>query len=155
MEYTILFFHACHLCWLPLRISSVVLPPDDQPPLIQCPENTTLLTDSGNSTRLHEFLIDAEDNSNYTTINCSTPVVTYFPLGYTEVMCSAWDNSSNIATCSFHINVIGKNSRIIRKRSLPFLWFTEWELTTIIIITVFCLQQRSNGESNGRGNIKI
>ncbi|XP_072033071.1 hyalin-like [Amphiura filiformis] len=131
---------------------------DDQPPVIQCPPNITLLTDPGNATSLHEWaLLDVYDNSNYASTTCSSSMISYFPLRQTEVMCSALDNSSNVAICNFYIDVIDQespdiicpdNQTLVTDVNLPVatvVWNTSVSDNSGYLPTVVCIP--SNGSS--------
>jgi len=80
---------------------------DTTPPALTCPSNLTLefTSEAGAPTA---FTPEASDLcSPPVTVTCVPPSGSTFPIGTTEVRCTATDRAGNSAGCSFQVNVLG------------------------------------------------
>ncbi len=76
---------------------------DTQPPSIVCPANITM---GGNPCAVVSFTPTVGDNCPGVTTACVPPSGTCVPAGTTAVTCTATDQSSNTASCSFSVTVV-------------------------------------------------
>ena len=80
---------------------------DTTAPTISCPENITVNRTSPEGAIVDFTVPTATDLcSNIVTVQCDPDAGTFFNLGITTVTCTATDNDSNAASCSFDISVI-------------------------------------------------
>ncbi len=63
---------------------------------------------------------DVRSSVGRATVVCVPPAQSIFPLGVTEVNCTATDEAGNSATCSFHV-------RVQLRPDLPYVYFTDFE----------------------------
>jgi HYR domain-containing protein len=79
---------------------------DTQPPAITCPGNIVTNAAAGQSSAVVDYAIPSPtDNCPNPTVICLPPSGSVFPLGTTQVNCTARDNSANTTTCSFTVTV--------------------------------------------------
>jgi len=80
---------------------------DSEPPVITCPNNIIVNTDSGRCDAAKvNFAASATDICSNPTVLCVPPSGSIFPRGTTKVNCIARDVYSNFDTCSFTVTVI-------------------------------------------------
>ena len=80
---------------------------DEEAPEINCPDDVVVEAEPGATTAVVEFgSADASDNCSNTTIVCSSSSGEEFPLGDTEVTCTATDDAGNSASCTFLLQVL-------------------------------------------------
>ena len=79
---------------------------DTEAPTISCPADITVneSTASANSANV-SYSVPATDDSGAVTVNCDPASGSPFPVGTTEVRCTATDPSGNTASCSFNVTV--------------------------------------------------
>jgi hypothetical protein len=77
---------------------------DGEPPVLSVPGNITIETIDQNGTTV-TFDAGATDNSGSTTVVCTPPSGSLFPIGTTTVTCTATDSASNSASASFTVTV--------------------------------------------------
>lgn len=87
-----------------------VTPSDDQPPSLSCPENITQATDPNQCSAIVDFAAIASDNCPCASGEtcpavCNPPSGSMFPVGTTDVTCTATDAVGNTAMCSFTVTV--------------------------------------------------
>jgi len=79
---------------------------DTTPPAIRCPEDVTAECTSPEGARV-EFEVMASDLCDTEVdVDCEPPSGSTFPLGVTEVCCTATDDSGNSADCCFTVTVV-------------------------------------------------
>jgi len=79
---------------------------DTTPPEIRCPDDITAECTSPEGARV-EFEVMASDRcDNDVDVVCDPPSGSTFPLGMTEVCCTATDDSGNMAECCFNVTVV-------------------------------------------------
>ena len=79
---------------------------DSVPPQITCPSDVVVSAAPGQCEASVSFTVTATDNLDPApTITCAPPSGSTFPVGRTTVLCTAWDASGNISTCSFIVSV--------------------------------------------------
>jgi hypothetical protein len=76
-----------------------------QKPVPVCPDAITRTTEPGVHTARVTFTPTASDNSKQVTVTCSPTSGFAFPVGTTEVVCTAVDPSKNSQQCAFNVNV--------------------------------------------------
>lgn len=78
-----------------------------EPPVIDCPEDITVLNDPGTNGAIVNFPdpIVSDNFPNVTSV-CTPPSGSFFPPGNTTVTCTATDAAGNTSTCSFNVRVI-------------------------------------------------
>jgi hypothetical protein len=80
---------------------------DDTPPTITCPDNITVTANLGRGSLVVTYPSPAAaDNCPGTTVACSPPSGSSFPVGTTHVTCTATDGSGNTTTCSLTVTVL-------------------------------------------------
>ncbi len=80
---------------------------DTQPPSITCPGNITVTAATGQTSAVVTFAPTVSDNCPGATFVCVPASGSSFPLGVTNVTCTATDTSSNQASCTFKVAVSG------------------------------------------------
>ena len=92
---------------------------------ISCPSNITVTASAGNCSPVVTFPTPTViDNCPGATISCVPPSGSSFPLGVTNVLCTAVDAQGVQATCGFTVNVIGTPQAVVRlEGNAPFLDF--------------------------------
>ncbi len=83
---------------------NVTFDPDVIPPVVQCPNDTTL-TKCVDNPRVN-FLALVSDNCQGATLSCAPPSGTLFPLGTNVVTCIGTDGAGNKDTCQFNVTVV-------------------------------------------------
>ncbi|WP_085994307.1 HYR domain-containing protein [Oceanobacillus senegalensis] len=79
---------------------------DTEPPRISCSSDLLVEVDPGEEGTVVTYPDPTvTDNCPGVTFSCSPPSGTFFPLGTTEVTCTAEDNAGNMTTCSFTVQV--------------------------------------------------
>jgi hypothetical protein len=80
--------------------------PDLERPVINCSSNIYILCANPNGARV-KYEVTASDNCDPTpTIVCVPPSGSKFPLGCTNVTCTATDNAGNSSSCTFKVCVL-------------------------------------------------
>ncbi|HZG80831.1 MAG TPA: HYR domain-containing protein [Brevibacillus sp.] len=80
---------------------------DTEPPAITCPANIEVIANPGESgTQVHFPAPQVTDNCKVSSVSCSPPSGSFFPIGTTQVTCTATDLAGNIATCPFSVTVL-------------------------------------------------
>lgn len=78
---------------------------DHEAPTMNCPQTVTVGTDPGQcSAVVNDYGVSATDCPG-TTINCSPPPGSTFPVGSTSVTCTATDAAGNSSSCTFNVVV--------------------------------------------------
>ncbi|HXF49458.1 MAG TPA: HYR domain-containing protein [Verrucomicrobiae bacterium] len=76
------------------------------PPLLVCPPNQTANASPGRCDAVVSYPAPtATDNCPKTTVSCTPPSGSTFPVGVSTVTCTATDSSGNKSTCSFTVTV--------------------------------------------------
>lgn len=78
---------------------------DNEPPVPDCPDDITVVTEAGECGATVTFTADVTDNCPGATISCNPPSGTFFPVGTTVVTCTATDAADNTAECTFNVTV--------------------------------------------------
>ena len=81
---------------------------DTQPPAITCPANINIAAEATCPPAINKvvsFAATASDNCPGVNVVCSPPSGSTFPMGTTNVTCTAIDSSGNTAQCSFAVTV--------------------------------------------------
>ncbi|MFL6255471.1 MAG: PxKF domain-containing protein [Pyrinomonadaceae bacterium] len=80
---------------------------DTQDPSISCPTDISVneSSSSSNAANVTYTAPTASDDSGTVNVNCSPASGSSFPVGTTEVRCTATDPSDNVASCSFNVTV--------------------------------------------------
>ena len=78
---------------------------DVTPPVISCPQEIVKVTDPGKCTAKVTFAPQATDNCPRATVTTEPQSGFDFPIGTTEVTCTARDASGNTASCQFNVSV--------------------------------------------------
>lgn len=88
------------------RCSFVVTVRDTTPPVIICPPDMMVDTCPNCCEADVDYMTTATDNcEGEILLECTPPPGAIFPLGLTQVVCTATDASGNQTTCSFFVNV--------------------------------------------------
>ena len=95
---------------------------DDQNPTISCPADiTTFESTPGSGSAVVNYSVTGNDNSGSVTIECSQPSGSEFPVGTTQVNCTATDSSNNTAMCDFDVTVTSVNSSCVLTTQSPIV----------------------------------
>lgn len=87
---------------------------DNDNPTIDCPADiTTFESSPGSGSANVSYNVTASDNSGSVTVTCNIPSGDSFPVGTTQVTCTAADESNNTATCQFNVTVTGVNTTCV------------------------------------------
>lgn len=79
---------------------------DTTPPTITCPADVVAFTDpNGTEKTVHYPAPEASDTCSKATVQCSPASGSTFPVGDTQVTCTATDASQNTSQCSFTVSV--------------------------------------------------
>ncbi len=90
------------------QCTAIVTVNDTQPPAIACPANIGATAAVGQPSTIVAFSAPAvSDNCSVTSVSCSPPSGSVFPIGRTTVTCIATDPSSNQSACAFTVAVSG------------------------------------------------
>jgi hypothetical protein len=92
--------------------SATVTVVDTTPPLITCPPNQSAPATSSAGATVTYTSPTVTDNCAGATSSCSPPSGSIFPIGKTNVICTATDSSSNASTCSFNVSIEGAPGQI-------------------------------------------
>jgi len=87
---------------------------DTQPPVVNCPADTTAAADSGFCNASVAYTASVTDNCPGSYITCSPPPISTFPAGTTAVTCIGIDAAGNADTGFFNITVIDTQSPVIQ-----------------------------------------
>ncbi|RYD04963.1 hypothetical protein N752_11835 [Desulforamulus aquiferis] len=77
-----------------------------QPPTIIHPDNITIPNNPGQCRAKVDFTVTAIDSCSDVSITCKPVSGSFFPVGTTQVNCTAKDECGNTASCSFSVNVV-------------------------------------------------
>ena len=81
----------------------------NQPPLIACPDDVSLVIPAGQATTEVAYPEpDFFDKCPGTVVSCSPPTGSTFPVGITVVSCSATDSAGGVSRCAFTIRVTAR-----------------------------------------------
>ncbi|HEX5732498.1 MAG TPA: HYR domain-containing protein [Blastocatellia bacterium] len=137
---------------------------DAQPPSITCPANVTQANDPGQCGAAVNFpLPTASDNCPGVTASCSPTSGSFFPVGTTQVTCTATDASGNMASCNFTVTVNDTEAPVISGASASpsVLWPPNHKMVNVTVSytstdncgTSTCtLSVSSNEPVNGTGD---
>lgn len=79
---------------------------DCEAPQVECPDDLEQCNDPGQCGAVVSFEATATDNCDPdVSVSCDPPSGSVFPLGTTEVTCTATDAAGNETTCSFNVTV--------------------------------------------------
>src|SRR5205085_2499977 len=80
---------------------------DTEAPSITCPADISVpeSSSSSNAATVSYNTPTATDNSGTANVTCNPPSGSSFPVGTTQVVCTATDPSGNSASCSFDVTV--------------------------------------------------
>ena len=87
-------------CAIPITVR------DTQPPVVTCPSDTTVLTDSLLYTAAVNFNVSALDNCSDVQVTANPPSGSALPIGDNTIEVIAADISGNADTCSFTVTVL-------------------------------------------------
>lgn len=88
-------------CWFDVIVE------DTQAPLVTCPVDIVVPTDPDTCGATVIFgLATATDNCFVSSVICTPPSGSFFPVGVTAVECVALDDAGNTDTCTFNVTVI-------------------------------------------------
>jgi len=79
---------------------------EDEPPVVNCPDDIVIYGTDNESGAMVEFAADATDNCGDAILSYSQESGTYFPVGTTTVTVTATDEAGNTAMCEFDVTVI-------------------------------------------------
>ncbi|MEM7261701.1 MAG: HYR domain-containing protein [Planctomycetota bacterium] len=82
----------------------VTIAKDFTPPEILCPDNMTVRAQTPNGAEV-TYEVTASDECGEVTVTCDPPSGSLFPLGTTDVICTAVDEDGNDSECSFTVTV--------------------------------------------------
>jgi hypothetical protein len=108
---------------------------DTQLPVITCPGDISVSTDSGKPTATVNFNLEATDNCPGVQAGSTPASGSAFPIGTNIVSCIATDSSGNQATCSFRVIVRDTQppSVISLTASPSVLWPPDHEMILVTI----------------------
>ena len=86
---------------------------DTQNPTVTCPANQSIPAPGGACSATTTYTATASDNCAGVTVACTPPSGSSFPVGTTNVTCTATDASGNHASCSFTVTVIDNQNPVI------------------------------------------
>ena len=86
---------------------------DNQNPTITCPGNQSVPATSGACSANVSYATTAADNCPGVAVACTPPSGASFPVGTTNVSCTATDASGNQASCSFTVTVTDNQNPVI------------------------------------------
>jgi hypothetical protein len=108
---------------------------DITPPVITCPTAITVDNDPGQCDAVVNFTVTATDNCPGVSIVCLPPSGSTFPVGTTQVNCTATDLAGNQANCSFDVTVEDVEAPVITTILDPIeLWPPNHKYVTIDVI---------------------
>lgn len=96
-------------------------PPVANAPSLSCVEGVSRATTNASGLELHFDAPPVSDGQGSVNVSCSPGSGSMFPIGTTQVTCTATDSLSRTGTCSFNVTV----SRIPQIQSTKFLAFGD------------------------------
>lgn len=80
---------------------------DTDPPVITCPANVIQSNDPGLCSAVVNYptAVAVDSCSGVRSVDCAPPSGSQFPIGVTNVVCTALDNLINVSTCTFTVTV--------------------------------------------------
>ena len=85
-----------------------VLPPDTRPPILQLPGDGFMVAETSEAGRTVDFTVTATDDRDPDpVVVCDPASGSFFPLGRTDVVCTATDDAGNSASRTLQLWVIG------------------------------------------------
>lgn len=85
-----------------------VLPPDTRPPALEMPGYGFMAVETSDVGRIVDYTVTAiDDRDPNPVVVCDPPSGSYFPLGRTDVTCTATDNVGNSSSGTLQLWVIG------------------------------------------------
>ena len=81
---------------------------DTEKPVITVPPGVTVNADSNRCDAVVTFSVTATDNCPGVTVACVPPAGSIFPVGTTQIQCTATDTSGNTASSSFGVTVLSR-----------------------------------------------
>lgn len=106
-----------------------------EPPVIHCPEDITAEC-TGDGAAVVEFVVTAESECDPNVIVvCDPPSGSSFPLGETEVHCTATDRFGNVVECSFSVFVEDTTPPVINSITVSpdMLWPPNHKMHDIVV----------------------
>lgn len=91
----------------------VVTVNDTVDPIVSCPADTTVGNDPDQCGAVVNFDAEVIDNCPGSSVCCTPPPGTFFPLGTTFVTCIGSDAAGNTDTCTFNVVVIDTTNPVI------------------------------------------
>lgn len=81
---------------------------DAEPPNIACGGTVVVDEDpeSGGAIVIYDYPEVSDNCSSEPSVDCSPPSGSFFPVGTTNVTCTAYDSSENSASCTFQVQVV-------------------------------------------------
>ena len=87
---------------------------DTEPPTIMCPNNITVRSDAQQNGAIVNYPDPAvTDNCPGVMFSCTPASGSFFPIGETQVICTATDATGNTAECTFLVRVIADPCRLL------------------------------------------
>jgi hypothetical protein len=142
-----------------------VFVPDETPPSIVCGAADTTITCVVDSVVVEFDAFATDDCDPAPTVTCQPPSGSWFPVGVTEVTCTAVDSVGNTATCSFTVTVEGAEPPVVVDvtASPNILWppnhkwvdvqiVTEVENPCAVPVSCTIVDVTSNESANGTGD---
>ena len=145
---------------------SPVFQPDETPPTITCGAVDTTITCVAGDNIVFEFdAVATDDCDPAPEVTCEPPSGSAFPIGVTEVTCTAVDSVGNTSTCSFTVTVEAAPPPVIVDvtASPNVLWppnhkwvdidiSTELENSCELPVSCTIVDVTSNESANGKGD---
>ncbi len=142
-----------------LRIVRTLLPADATPPVITVPADITVNATSPAGANVTYTVTATDENPTNPIVTCTPASGTTFPIGDTNVACTASDASGNTATASFTVHVKGAAEQLsdlatavegvgLGKSLSPTVAVTQWLVAhgqakaACVTLTVFNLEVR-------------
>src|SRR6478752_8512355 len=94
-------------------------PPVSGPPTVACAEGISRATTSADGIAINYDTPATSNGQGSVSVSCSPPPGQMFPIGTTEVSCTATDTLNRTATCSFNVTV-SKLPTLSKTRYLAF-----------------------------------
>lgn len=143
-----------------------VFVPDETPPTLTCGATDTTITCVTSDSLVFEFEAFATDDCDPApVVTCEPPSGSAFPIGVTEVTCTAVDSVGNTSTCSFTVTLEAAPApEIVDVTASPnVLWppnhkwvdihiATELENPCEVPVSCTIVDVTSNESANGRGD---
>lgn len=83
---------------------------DLEKPTLVCPTNMVVDTEASVCDARVNYQVTVVDNCPGTSLSCTPPSGTIFPLGTSSVMCRGSDASGNLEACSFNVTVLDREA---------------------------------------------